>query len=51
MFKEECCKQCRFVKVKGTMTKMARTKTNTQYNTITRKTPRRNRYSEKTNSI
>ena len=27
MFKETCCKQCRHVKFKGTMIKMARTKT------------------------
>jgi len=40
--KKECCKQCRHAKFKGTMTK------NTQNNTKTPRTPKRNRHSDKT---
>jgi len=43
--KEIICEQCRYVKFKGTC-KMARTKTNTQNNTRTRRTARRNRHLE-----
>jgi len=48
-WKTKCCKQCRYmyVKSKGTMTKWPVQKNNTQNNTKTRRTPRRNRQLER----
>ena len=43
----ECCKQCRYVKFKGTMTEWPVQKNNTQNDTKTRTTSWRNRQLEK----